>query len=68
MLILNIKRTFKVEEFEKNEAFIKNLPYDYTWWFRVSIFDQMSGKWSKFSAPSKPLKVGLGESLKLKLF
>ena len=70
-LLFGVKNIFsllfyQVKEFEKNEAFIKHLPYDYTWWFRVSIFDQMSGKWSKFSPPSRPLKIGLGKSLNSK--
>jgi len=38
-----------------NEAYLYNLPYDYVWRFRVSVFDQTSGKWSKFSGASEPL-------------
>jgi hypothetical protein len=45
----------KKKDLENNEAYIYNLPYNFAWQFRVSIFDQTSGKWSKFSRATNQL-------------
>ncbi len=41
-----------------NEASLYNLPYNEAWRFRVSIYDQVMSKWSKFSPPSDQLDLG----------